>query len=49
MTMDGEIVTIEILTANRRHIVQYDNPDFCCSEIPCAIADHVRAVVRGIN
>jgi hypothetical protein len=49
MTTDGEIVTIEILTAKRRHVVTYDNPDFCCSELPCAIADHVRNVVRGID
>ena len=49
ISSDGEIVTIEILTATRRHVVQYDNPDFCCSEIPCAIADHVRAVVRRID
>jgi hypothetical protein len=45
-TFDGEIVTIEILNSTERHIVEYDNPDFCCSEIPCAIANHIREVVR---
>lgn len=48
-TFDGEIVTIEIADANKHHIVQFDNPDFNCAELACAIANHVREVVRGIQ
>src|SRR5262247_3909800 len=46
---DGEIVRIDILSGDRLHSVSYGNPDFCCHDVPCAIADHVRRVVRNIK
>ncbi len=44
---DGEIVAIEILEGNRHHSISYANPDFCCPHVACAIANHVRHVVRS--
>jgi len=44
---DGEIVAIEILAGQRHHTVSYDNPEFCCQHVACAIANHVRYVVRN--
>jgi hypothetical protein len=49
VTMDGEVVSIDVLTGSRHHSVSYFNPDFWCPQIPCAIADHVRDVVRRIR
>jgi hypothetical protein len=43
---DGETVSIEILEGTRRHAVSYANPDFCCPLAACAVANHVRQVVR---
>ena len=42
---DGEAVGIEIIQGDRRHAVAYGNPDFCCPDIACAIANHVRFVL----
>ncbi len=46
---DGESVGIEILQGKRRHEVTYSNPEFCCPNVSCAIADHARDVVRHIR
>ena len=42
---DGETLTIELIQGSRYHSVTYDNPDFCCSDLACAIANHVRYVL----
>lgn len=47
--MDGESVGIEILDGRRRHAVNYNNPDFCCPHVSCAIVGHAREVVRRIR
>jgi len=44
---DGEAVGIEVIQGNRRHAVTYGNPDFCCADVACAIANHVRQVLRA--
>ncbi len=43
---DGEAVGIDILSGTRHHSVVYFNPDFCCPNVACAIANHVRRVVE---
>jgi hypothetical protein len=44
---DGEFVAIQILQGQRHHEVSYANPEFCCPHVACAIANHVRALVRS--
>jgi len=46
---DGETVGIEILDGDRRHSVSYANPDFCCADVACAVANHVRTIVKQID
>jgi hypothetical protein len=48
LVLDGEAITVELLEPNRRHTVEYWNPDSCCRTVACAIVDHVRSVVRNI-
>jgi len=49
VVLDGETVRIDMLEQGRRHSVEYWNPDICCRTVACAIADHVRNVVRNID
>jgi hypothetical protein len=44
--VDGEIIAIELVEGSRYHAVSYDNPDFCCSQVACALANHVRYVLK---
>ena len=46
--VDGETITIEMLERGRTHVVSYSNPDTCCGTVACAIADHVRSVIRNV-
>jgi len=46
IVLDGEAVGIEIVEGSRRHSVEYWNPETCCPTVACAIANHVRFVVR---
>ena len=47
--VDGEAVRIEMIERGRRHSVEYWNPHVCCPTVACAVADHVRSVVRNIQ
>ena len=46
---DGYSVTIEVIAGDRSHSVSYGNPNFCCPDVACAIANHARAVVGLIK
>jgi hypothetical protein len=48
LVVASALVGIDMLEPGRRHSVEYWNPDICCRTIGCAIADHVRNVVRNI-
>lgn len=48
VVVDGEAVGIDMLEPGRRQSVEYWNPHICCATVACAIADHVRNVVRNI-
>jgi hypothetical protein len=48
IVLDGEAVHLDMLEPGRRRRIEYWNPDTCCQTVACAIADHVRNVIRDI-